>query len=327
MRPDERPRRGRARRGLLLAMDPAPTALAPAPAALVRGPCRRLEDLGFLVGSRCNLSCIHCYVGSSPTSDTLEALSADEVLPFPGEARALGVGHIYLSGGEPFVNRQCLEILEACTRTAPTTVPTNAVGPIGRRVGELGRRRPGRLAFRVSFDHYREERHDAIRGEGSFREAADQTVRLAREGFRPIVTTTAEVFRGNPVAPERALAAFRDLFAARGVEVDVKLLPAVLPMGAQRSRVDGPGPAVAVTEATLRASGVRPASLMYATGRSVLKIDSRVRVYPCPIIYDVPSFDLGGSLGESPRVEVPLAPVGCSTYCVTRQAGRCTDPR
>jgi len=40
----------------------------------------QLDDLWFMVGSRCNLSCTHCYVSSSPTNNTLEQISIEEVI-------------------------------------------------------------------------------------------------------------------------------------------------------------------------------------------------------------------------------------------------------
>ena len=41
-----------------------------------------LDDLWFMVGSRCNLSCKHCYVDSSPTNDTLEQIGIEDIRPY-----------------------------------------------------------------------------------------------------------------------------------------------------------------------------------------------------------------------------------------------------
>ncbi len=287
----------------------------------------RLDDLWFMVGSLCNLQCIHCYVASSPTNRTLEALTREEVRGFLAEACGYGLRRVYFTGGEPFVHAGIRGFLQDALEVAEVTVLTNATAPIRRHLetlGELNARFPGRLQIRVSLDHYVEGRHDAIRGEGTFRETVENTVRLAGLGFRPIVTATAEVFRGNPVPRDQVERAFRGLFAGRA-EVDVKLLPAVLEMGAQLERVDSPAPAQFVSTGRMEALGVRPSDLMCHGGRSVVKREGRTRVYPCPIIYEVPEYDLGGSLRESFERPVPLAHPACAAYCVCRVRGTCTN--
>lgn len=287
----------------------------------------RLDDLWFMVGSLCNLQCIHCYVASSPTNHTLEALTREEVRGFLAEACGFGLRRVYFTGGEPFVHPGIRELLEDALEVAETTVLTNATAPIRRHLaalGELKSRFPGRLQLRVSLDHYIEGRHDAIRGEGTFRETVENTVRLAELGFHPIITATAEVFRGNPVPREHVEGAFRGLFAGRA-EIDVKILPSVLEMGAQLDRVDTPTPAQFVSKARMESFGVHHADLMCHSGRSVVKREGRVRVYPCPIIYELPEYDLGGSLSESFDRPVQLAHPACAAYCVCRARGTCTN--
>ena len=299
---------------------------APAPV-----PFLRLDDLWFLLGSRCNLSCIHCYVGSSPTNDDLEQMTSAEVGTFLEEGMRHGLRHVYLSGGEPFLNAEILPILEAALeegREAP--VLTNATRPLERvldQVAALGERAAGRLHLRVSLDHYEEARHDAIRGRGQFRTTVRATLRLARLGLKPIVTTTAEVFRGNPISPAQCEARYKALFAGQGAEVAVKILPATLQMGSQLGRVDRPEEFPVLTEDLLQARRVDKRALMCATGRSVLKREGRLRVYPCPIIHEVPDFDLGGTLEESFGREVPLAHRACASYCCrgTGPKGSCTN--
>lgn len=309
-----------------------PETLASATVPFARaGGAPRLDDLWFLVGSRCNLSCIHCYVGSSPSNDDLEQLTLDEVRRFLDEGARHGLAHVYFSGGEPFVNRDVLAMLAAALEDGRrVTVLTNATRPLERSLDEvvaLACEADGRLDLRVSLDHYEPARHDAIRGPGTFERTVDVTAALARAGIRPIVTTTAEVLRGRPLTPDQVELAFTDVFARRGVSVDVKILPAVLEMGSQLERVDGPREVAPPTEAALAARGVDKASLMCSNGRSVLKRDGRVRVYPCPIIHEVPEYDLGGTLEASFAVPVPLAHRACATYCCPEGGtrGSCTN--
>jgi MoaA/NifB/PqqE/SkfB family radical SAM enzyme len=288
-----------------------------------------LHDLWFLLGARCNLRCIHCYVASSPENDVMPFLTLAEVRGELAEAHELGVSDVYFTGGEPFLARDVVAMLEAALEAAPgdVTVLTNGTAPLARHfdaLTDLRVRSAGRLLLRVSLDHYEEVRHDAIRGCGMFRETVKNVVALANRGFRPIVTATAEVLRGNPIGEEGVVREFTRLFAEHDARVDVKLLPSVLPMGSQLERIDAPPKVQALIEAALRARGVEPDALVRARGRSVLKRDGRIRVYPCPIIYDVPEYDLGGSLRESLAHAVALGHVACSTYCCKR-GGNCTN--
>lgn len=103
----------------------------------------------------------------------------------------------------------------------------------------------------------------------------------------------------------------------------MKILPSVLPMGAQTGRIDLPEPFEPLTETVLQVRKVDRDTLMCANGRSVLKHEGKDRVYPCPIIYEVPDFDLGGSLKDSFGKAVTLTHTGCATYCC-RAEGRGT---
>lgn len=280
---------------------------------------KRLDDLWFMLGSRCNLSCIHCYVGSSPTNDTLEPLTLDEVRCFLDEGARHGLRHVYLTGGEPFLNPRILSILEAALEEGrEATVLTNATRPLAKvldRVIALAREAHGRLHFRVSLDHYLESRHDAIRGPGQFRLTVDTAVRLAEAELSPIITSTAEVFRGNPISPAQCEARYKAIFADRGVDVEVKILPSVLQMGSQLERIDRPDETPLLTEEYLQGARIDKGALMCSNSRSVLKRDGRLRVFPCPIIYEVPDFDLGATLAESFARPVPLVHRACASYC------------
>ena len=292
----------------------------------------KLDDLWLFTGSVCNLRCLHCYTGSSPVNRTCEPLTRADAAPFLAESRALRVAQVYLTGGEPFLAPEIDGLLADCLAVAPVTVLTNATEPLRRHLPALRalRERHGdRLQLRVSLDHYEPARHDAIRrdGAGHVRDAFETTaatiVELAAIGFTPIVTLSAEVFRGNPVPPVLAERRTRELFAARGARVAVKILPATLDQGAQRERRDHAPVVPRATEAYLRLTDTTPAQLMCHASRLVLKRGGACRVYPCPVL--VPSdeaslaelapFDLGATLAESIERPVPLAHPSCASYC------------
>ncbi|MBI3292754.1 MAG: radical SAM protein [Elusimicrobia bacterium] len=300
----------------------------------------QLADLWFLVGSRCNLACIHCYVASSPTNDFLEQMTLDEVKRFLSEGTRYGMQNVYFTGGEPFIVRDIIPMLEAALETGGgsrdgekpgthVTVLTNATAPIQRYLTDLVRlhtRFEERFTLRVSLDHYEETRHDAIRGEGNFQRTVANARRLMEEGLRVIITTTGEVFRGNPLTPDRVIAAYQALFPGFERRVEVKILPAILAMGAQLERIDAPAEWPTLTPQRLEDLQVDTTTLMCRLGRSVLKREGICRVYPCPIIYEVPDFELGPTLEASFRQAVPLSHSACASYCCRgNSVGTCAN--
>lgn len=277
----------------------------------------RLRDLWFM-WSVCNLECTHCYVGSSPRNQTLQMPGLGDILPFLREGAEMGMEHVYFTGGEPFANREILDMIAESQKYAQVTVLTNGVGPITRYLDALGRLR-GRLTLRISLDHFERDRHDAVRGPGSF-DATCATIRaLCGIGFAPVVTVTPLVFEGTPLTHAEAAAAFQALF--EGSDVRIKILPATLRMGGEVRRAGPPGPVPFLAES--RMTGVRLEDFQCHYSRCVQKIAGDMRVYPCPIIYNDPSFDLGSTLRESAR-RVPLAHTGCVGFCY-KFRGKCGD--
>jgi MoaA/NifB/PqqE/SkfB family radical SAM enzyme len=277
----------------------------------------RLRDLWFM-WSLCNLECAHCYVGSSPRNQTLELLSLDDVKPFLREGAEMGMEHVYFTGGEPFANREILSMIEEAGRFAPVTVLSNGTGPIGKYLGDLGRFKDV-LTLRISLDHFDRERHDAVRGKGTFDATCATVRRLCLLGFVPVITVTPLVFEATPVTFDEAVRAFESLF--EGLDVRIKILPSTLRMGGEVRRTGAPGPVPFLTERQMAEVNLEDFQCHYS--RCVQKIAGRLRVYPCPIIYNDPGFELGATLRESAR-RVPLAHHGCVGFCY-KFRGKCGD--
>jgi len=80
-------------------------------------PLAHLDDLWFQVGgTRCNLECRHCFISCSPRNHSFEFLSLEVVRRALDESVALGVKEYYFTGGEPFLNRDMVAILELTLR-------------------------------------------------------------------------------------------------------------------------------------------------------------------------------------------------------------------
>src|SRR3954449_11739052 len=75
---------------------------------------RGLDTLWFNTGTLCNLTCRNCYIDSSPRNDRLAYLSRDDVRGYLDEIARDGLPTrlIGFTGGEPFMNRDIVPMLE-----------------------------------------------------------------------------------------------------------------------------------------------------------------------------------------------------------------------
>src|SRR6266852_4523154 len=165
-------------------------------------------DVDRPVGSRlwlytnfdCNLRCDYCCVRSSPKAPR-RALGLEHVRRIAIEAAELGVGEIFVTGGEPFMLPDIGEILAACAAAAPITVLTNGMLFGGTRLETLRSLPRERVTLQISLDSPTPERHENHRGRGTWARAW-KGIELARaEGFRVRLAATvstdaeAEEFR------------------------------------------------------------------------------------------------------------------------------------
>jgi MoaA/NifB/PqqE/SkfB family radical SAM enzyme len=266
-----------------------------------------LDTLWFQVaGTLCNLQCTHCFISSSPTNHAFEMMSLADVRRYLGEAEALGVKEYYFTGGEPLLNRDIFEIIEAALALGPVSVLTNGVlirAETAERLRALSDGSPYSLDLRISIDGWDAVTNDPIRGAGTFDRILAGIRHLAAAGLNPVVTVT-EALDGAGTSEGRArLLAF--LREAGLVQPRLKVMP-LLRLGAEtrRSRAYEEweslrGRALTTEEAeTLQCSSCRMAT---AKG-----------VYVCPILIDFPGARMGATLGETQR-PFPLAYAACFT--------------
>ena len=94
-----------------------------------------LTTLWFNTGTLCNIACATCYIESSPRNDTLVYLSAADVRGYLDEIASLGLKtrEIAFTGGEPFMNREIIPMIEAALEGGfEVLVLTNAMKPMRR---------------------------------------------------------------------------------------------------------------------------------------------------------------------------------------------------
>ena len=116
----------------------------------------------------CNLACSYCAVASSPTARP-RSLGLARFRRLVDEAVAEGFEELYVTGGEPFVEPEIVDMLAYASEWLQTVVLTNAMLLTGRRGRELGRL-AGRdsLVLQTSIDGARPGTHDRLRGAGSW---------------------------------------------------------------------------------------------------------------------------------------------------------------
>ena len=253
-----------------------------------------LDVLWFQVaGTVCNLRCSHCFISCSPDNDAFGFLGLEEVLGWVERARSWGVKEYYLTGGEPFMNRDLPAMVERILEVGPVSILTNGTLLRDRnleRMAAADRDSVYSLEIRVSIDGPDPEMNDEVRGEGTFERAMDGVRKLLDHGFLPIVTATQ-------VWPEEEDARVRREFLARLRALGyrkprIKILPS-LKIGREILRDRGYDPHEVVTAQMME--GYDEGQLLCSHSRIVT--DRGVHV--CPILIDDPDSLVGETLEEA----------------------------
>ena len=292
--------------------DPRVTAKGEARAAV---PLHALETLWFNTGTLCNITCAHCYIESSPRNDRLAYLSVEDVKLYLDEIarERLGTKLIGFTGGEPFMNKSIIAILdETLSRGFETLVLTNAMRPMQRlktHLLELKSRYRARLRLRVSLDDPRAAVHDAERGEGTYEKTLTGLRWLAENGFA--VDVAGRGFAHDSDAELRAR--FQALFDEVGLALDAND-PAALVIFPEMDMAADPPEITTACWGILRKD---PREVMCASARMVVKRKDAARpaVLACTLLPYDPQFELGATLREASG-PVPLNHKYCASFCV-----------
>jgi hypothetical protein len=274
-----------------------------------------LKTLWFNTGTLCNITCATCYIERSPRNDALVYLSAPEVRRYLDEITGLRLStpEVGFTGGEPFMNREIVPMLEAALhRGFQVLVLTNAMRPMRRSEGpllDLQRRYGDRLTLRVSLDHYSAAVHEAERGPKTWAPALDGLGWLSRNGF-----AIAVAGRLLPSEPEyQSRAGYRRLFDDNNLALDAED-PAQLVLFPE---MDASADVPEITEACWEILDKSPDTMMCASSRMVVKRKGHAApaVVACTLTPYDPQFELGGSLAEA-LGSVHLNHPHCARFCV-----------
>jgi molybdenum cofactor biosynthesis enzyme MoaA len=262
-----------------------------------------------VAGTICNIACTHCFISCSPKNHSHTMMSLPDVEARLAEAKALGVKEYYFTGGEPFLHRELLTILERTLRQGPATVLTNGMllrKEVCARLRAMADASDYSLDLRVSLDGFDRPTHDAIRGQGVWDRVMTGLRNLAEAGLNPVITVT-EAAEGVGTAEGRTR--FLAIIRAFGFDKPrLKVLP-LFRIGAEQTRSRAYASWERLTAETLADGDA--AVLQCSTSRMI----TSKGVFVCPILIESAEARMGDTLAETLR-SFPLAHGACHTCWV-----------
>jgi MoaA/NifB/PqqE/SkfB family radical SAM enzyme len=255
-----------------------------------------LDHLWFQAGGTlCNLECCHCFISCSPHNHRFGFLDLATVRRVLEESVVLGVKEYYFTGGEPFLNRDLVTILELTLQYGPASVLTNFTvlkdeWLVRLRTAEAAS--PYSLEWRVSLDGFSAAANDPIRGPGTFERTLRGARQLIAHDFLPIITVTH-------IHEEQSSAGLFDGFVRLLKENGyarprIKLLP-TLRLGAEATRARG----------YRQEEYVTPEMMDDFDQGQLLCNHSRIvtdqGIFVCPILIEAQDARLGNTLQDSLR--------------------------
>ena len=284
----------------------------------------RLVTLWINTGTQCNITCRNCYIESSPSNDRLAYIMAAEAAAFLDEAKLFGTREIGFTGGEPFLNPDFLEMLEAAlVRGFDVLVLTNAMLPMQRphiKKGLLALKGiyGGQLTLRVSLDHFTETLHEIERGPDTFQKTIAGLDWLSANNFKMAIA-------GRTCWNETEAAArigYSALVVQHKWPIDTHDTKQLMLLPEMDPGYDGP-------EITTKCWDIlkkNPSAMMCASSRMVVKrkgADAPV-VLPCTLLPYDEAFEMGATLDSATRANGPMFERGavklchknCAKFCV-----------
>ncbi|MCC3862410.1 radical SAM protein [Pseudemcibacter aquimaris] len=276
---------------------------------------KKLETLWFNTGTLCNLTCVNCYIESSPTNDALVYISHDEVLSYLDEIKDQNIptAEIGLTGGEPFMNPDIIPIMESALEYGfNLLVLTNAMKPMMRHTDALLRLNEqygDKLSIRVSTDHYTKEKHQDERGERSWDPMLLGLKWLSDNGFD--IHVAGRTFTHEDENDLRS--GYQTFFDENDIKIDASNPHSLILFPEMNEKED----VTEITSACWDILGISPSSMMCATSRMVVKHKGAKTpaIMACTLLPYDSEFNMGEKLGDM-RDKVSLNHPHCSTFCV-----------
>jgi radical SAM protein with 4Fe4S-binding SPASM domain len=300
-----------------------------------------LEELWIYTNNSCPLHCKHCLVDGG--KEAVSPMTATEIKGLVDEALALGAGRIYFTGGEPFLRKDILELVQYVTSRAQLVILTSAVLITTEMAGWLKALSCGNLVVQVSLEGPDAATNDAIRGEGSFERAVAGIRALLGAGITPVVTTTLTRLNYCKAADTTRFLAGLGIkdhhilwlhqcgrMRQSNEELLISSEEIVRTMQRLREAARDAGIIMDNSESlSVRIKGRGHKNDLCNSCYGVLAVSTDAHVYPCASVVSTPEFDCG-SVKEKSLREIWLESqktnlvrgnsvqkkVGCSTCCL-----------
>ena len=273
---------------------------------------KKIKTLWFNTGTLCNIECKNCYIESSPKNDRLVYITFEEVKLFIDEAidKNLGTKEIGFTGGEPFMNKDVLKMIEySLSKNFKVLVLSNAMKPMLNRKEDLLKINHQDLTIRVSIDHYQKEKHEEIRGKNTFNVMMEGLKWLNQNNFNYALAT--RLLWGEQ---EDQLRDNFNLFIDKyNLKLDAKSKEQLVTFAEMDEKVDTPE----ITTACWNLLGKNPNDMMCSSSRMVVKkkTSPKPSVIACTLLPYEDEFDLGQNLTNSLK-KIYLNHKHCSKFCV-----------
>ena len=265
-----------------------------------------LKELWFHTGTACNLACPFCLEGSAPGDTRLDRITLEDIRPYIDEALTLGVEQFSFTGGEPFVVKDIVRILEYAASRRPCLVLTNGTDALLNRASAISTLSTTAypVSFRVSIDYVDREKHDQGRGEGNFDLALQGIQFLHEKGFKVSLARQSDQYENSASVDE----AFRQLLKDKGItdEINIVSFPDFL---TPNSHADVPE----ITEDCMTRYQTEDdrSAYMCAFSKMIVKEKGSMKILPCTLVDDDPRYGMTGTLKDSLRDKVILAHHRC----------------
>ena len=273
---------------------------------------KKIKTLWFNTGTLCNIECKNCYIESSPKNNRLVYLTFNEVKLFIDEVidKNLGTNEIGFTGGEPFMNKDILKMIEySLSKNFKVLVLSNAMKPMLNIKEDLLKLNHQNLVIRVSIDHYQKEKHEEVRGKNTFDVMIKGLLWLNSNNFNYDLAT--RLLWGDE--EDQLRSNFNQFIDKYNLKLDAKSKQQLVTFVEMDKKVDTPE----ITTACWNILGKDPDDIMCSWSRMVVKKKGMLKpsVIACTLLPYEEEFDLGQSLTNSLQ-KIYLNHKHCSKFCV-----------
>jgi len=147
--------------------------------------------LWFYSNYHCNLACVYCLTESSPAARR-RLFDRGSMLRLAEQALAKGFTSFGVTGGEPFLRPDIVDVLLDLAALRPVLVLSNATVFRGRVLDEMKRLVGRPVTIQMSLDGATPDHNDEMRGPENFARVIEAIPHLVEMGIPVRIATTGE---------------------------------------------------------------------------------------------------------------------------------------